>query len=483
MPTLIKKFQYSGTLNQVTIPAGATSIDMYLWGGAGAGGGADAGGLGGSGAAGHYVTKTSYSLTSNVEDVLEVAVGGSGAGGGSGGGAPGGTNGKGKTNFSGGEGGNSGPQPYSGAGGGAGGATTLFIDGSAVAIAGGGGGGAGAGAGSNGSSGINSNSATSATPGTLGEDGASHSGDGGGGGAGGGGVDGGKGGAGGSGDNGGAGGWAGSNLVPSGGSNSDGSGVTPGVVSLIISSVQYYDSGAAVGSAGSGGPGGNGLAVIVFTIGVQASTKISGTWTDISNIHTKVSGVWKQVTAGYVRVSGAWKALFNSGINFVSTAAGFGNSNGNTSSGTGGSGGGGGCFIAGTMITMADGSFKAVEQVDIRDEVAVGGFVFATGKFLIDDLFEYKGIQVSGTHMVKEDGTWTRVSDSKHGKSLGDDEHIVYVFGSELRRIIINGIEFTDYFEIDEKQKLLSIGEKFFGIWQEHDRQTQVDDVTILNND
>ena len=31
---------------------------------------------------------------------------------------------------------------------------------------------------------------------------------------------------------------------------------------------------------------------------------------------------------------------------------------------------------------------------------------------------------------------------------IGDDEHTVYVFGSEYRRIIINGIEFTDYFEI-----------------------------------
>ena len=39
MPTIIKKFQYSGLLNTITIPAGATSVDMYLWGGAGAGGG------------------------------------------------------------------------------------------------------------------------------------------------------------------------------------------------------------------------------------------------------------------------------------------------------------------------------------------------------------------------------------------------------------------------------------------------------------
>ena len=87
MPTIIKKFQYSGLLNTITIPAGATSVDMYLWGGAGAGGGGDQGGAGGSGAAGHYVSKTSYSLSSNVGQALEVAVGGGGAEGSGGGGA------------------------------------------------------------------------------------------------------------------------------------------------------------------------------------------------------------------------------------------------------------------------------------------------------------------------------------------------------------------------------------------------------------
>ena len=480
MPTIIKKFQYSGLLNKLTIPAGTTSVDMYLWGGAGAGGGADSGGPGGSGAAGHYVSKTSYSLASNVGDVLEVAVGGGAAGGGSGGGAPGGANGKGKTDFSGGEGGNAGPRPYSGGGGGAGGATTLFIGGSAVATAGGGAGGGGAGQFSNGAAGINTNSATTASPGTLGEDGADHSGDGGGGGAGGGGANGGKGGSGGSGDRGGGGGHSGSNLTPSGGSESNGSGVTPGVTSLIISGVQYYDSGVAVGANGSAGSGQNGLAVLVFNVGVQASTKVGGVWKDVLSIQTKVSGAWKQVTAGYVKVSGAWKALFNSGLGFTETSAGFGNPNGNTSSGSGGSGGGG-CFIAGTMISMQDGSFKPVEQVDIGDEVSVGGKVFATGKFLIDNLYEYKGIQVSGTHMVKENGAWTRVENSKHGVSLGNDDAIVYVFGSENRRIIINGTEFTDYFELSEQQELVNHGEEFFSNWQDHDRQIHDKNVNILN--
>jgi hypothetical protein len=481
MPTVIKKFQYSGLLNKLTIPAGTTSVDMYLWGGAGAGGGSDAGGPGGTGAAGHYVSKTSYSLTSNVGDVLEVAVGGGGAGGSSGGGAPGGANGKGKTDFSGGEGGNARPQPYSGSGGGAGGATTLFIGGTEVATAGGGAGGGGAGLGSNGTAGINTNSATTASPGTLGEDGADHSGDGGGGGAGGGGKDGGKGGSGGSGDQGGTGGFSGSNTTPAGGSENNGSGTAPGVTSLIISGVQYYDSGVAVASGGSAGAGANGLAVLVFNVGVQASTKIGGVWKDVASIQTKVSGAWKQVTAGYVKISGAWKALFNSGLSFTETAAGFGNANGNTSSGTGGSGGGGGCFISGTMITMYDGSLKPVEQVDIGDTVSVGGKVFATGKFLIDNLYDYNGIQVSGTHMVKEDGAWTRVEDSRMGVSLGDDEVIVYVFGNENRRIIINGTEFTDYFELSEQQELTNHGEQFFSNWQDHDRQIHDKNVNILN--
>mgnify|MGYP001037374413 FL=1 len=475
MVAVVRTFNYSGTVQQATIPPGTTSIDVYLWAGAGGGGGSDAGGPGGPGAAGHHVKKTALSISSGqIGTTLEVAVGGGGAGGSSGGGAPGGTNGKSKTGYSGGRGGNAGPNPYSGSGGGGGGATVVLIDSIAVATAGGGGGGAGAGAHSNGTPGINTNSATTNTPGTLGENGKDHSGDGGGGGAGGGGADGGQSGNGGAGDNGGTGGKSGSDLVPSGGSSSVGSSTTPGGTSEA-----NYTAGVAVGGQPSS-TGADGKAVVIFNIGVQGEFKVGGAWKSINRAFFKVGGAWKTITAGYVKIGGAWKAIFNSGVTFLSTAAGFGDTVGGSSSGGDGTGG---CFIAGTMITMADGSQKAVELVDLKDEVAVGGFVFATGKFLVEDLFDYKGIEVSGSHMVKEDGRWTRVASSKYGRSLGDDEHTVYVFGSEYRRIIINGIEFTDYFEIDEKQRLVAEGEKFFGIWREHDRQTLDDDVKILNND
>ena len=476
MVAVVREFHYTGTLQQATIPPGTTSIDVYLWGGAGGGGSSDAGGPGGSGAAGHFLEHTGFAISSaQIGTTLEVAVGGGGAGGSSGGGAPGGTNGKSKTGYSGGRGGNAGPRPYSGSGGGGGGATVVSIDGTAHHIAGGGGGGAGAGAGSNGTAGQNTTSATSNSPSTLGENGKDHSGDGGGGGAGGGGFNGGKSGNGGSGDNGGTGGSSGLNLAQTGFTTSSvGSGTVPAGTAI-----SYHRVGIGVGGNPSS-PGGDGEAVVIFNIGVQGKFKVGGAWKDIQQAFFKVGGAWKQITAGYVKIGGSWKALFNSGVNYLATAAGFGDASGSSSSGGGGSGGGG-CFIAGTMISMNDGSLKPVEQVDIGDTVSVGGKVFATGKFLIDNLYDYNGIQVSGTHMVKEDGAWTRVEDSRIGRSLGDDEVIVYVFGNQNRRIIINGTEFTDYFELSEQQELINHGEDIFSNWQDHDRQIHDKNVNILN--
>ena len=147
------------------------------------------------------------------------------------------------------------------------------------------------------------------------------------------------------------------------------------------------------------------------------------------------------------------------------------------------SGGGGdpGCFIKGTLITMFDGSKKPVEKVDLGDNVAVGGKVFAVGKFLNTELYDYKGIKVSGSHMVNEDGTWLRVRDTKHGKSLGDDLNTVYVFGSENRRILIDDILFTDYFEVSEQDQLINNEEDFFDNWKSYGNTINEHNVNTLN--
>jgi hypothetical protein len=149
--------------------------------------------------------------------------------------------------------------------------------------------------------------------------------------------------------------------------------------------------------------------------------------------------------------------------------------------GGGGNGDGGGCFLKGTLVTMADGSTKPVEQVDLKDNVAEGGKVFATGKFLVENLHDYKGIKVSGSHMVNEEDKWVRVENSKHGKPLGDDEHTVYVFGSENRKILINGILFTDYFEVKEQEKFLEDEKQFFKNWKQFSNEHNESNVNILN--
>lgn len=215
---------------------------------------------------------------------------------------------------------------------------TLFETGQAVdniklAIAGGGGGGGGTGESSRGGAGINSNSPTGNTPGTLGENGAGHAGDGGGGGAGGGGTNGGTGGSGATGDAGGFGGYSGSNTVPSGGSEDNGSGETPGGTGSA-----YYSTGVAKGGIG-GLSGGNGKAVLIFTIPSESKVKAGGEWKSFGSINYKVSGVWKKITEGYYKVGGVWKNIFTTDIEFLGNSISFGNASGGSTSGSEGTGG------------------------------------------------------------------------------------------------------------------------------------------------
>lgn len=340
MAIVTKIFNYEGGVRIADVPPGTTLLTVHLWGGAGGGGGNDVAD-GGSGSAGHYVTATDIDMTSyaGVKNI-SVSVGGGGAAGTSGAGASGGTNGKSLTNYSGGTGGPSGPDGPSGSGGGGGGATvvTLFDDGAAInqtvlALAGGGAGGGGGGSYTSGGTGANTNTATAESPATLGENGAGHSANGGGAGAGGGGTAGGTGGSGDQGDVGGFGGKAGSDTVPSGGSSDNGSGITPGG-----SGSGYFATGIATGGTAQSN-GGDGRAVLIFTIPSKSSYKVGGTWKELNGIFNKVSGAWKKVTAGYYKVAGVWKAIYATDIIFLINYAAFGNTTGNPTSGTAGSAG------------------------------------------------------------------------------------------------------------------------------------------------
>lgn len=109
------------------------------------------------------------------------------------------------------------------------------------------------------------------------------------------------------------------------------------------------------------------------------------------------------------------------------------------------------CFVAGTPVDMADGSQKNVEELEIGDEMLLGGMVLGTGKVLSEDLYNYKGTQVSGSHAVLEDGQWVRVKDSELSESLGF-EGIVYPIFNENHLIVTNGFISADFVETDSME-------------------------------
>lgn len=140
-----------------------------------------------------------------------------------------------------------------------------------------------------------------------------------------------------------------------------------------------------------------------------------------------------------------------------------------------------GCFVAGTQIMMEDGTTKSVELIKLGDRVKIGGGVFALGQFWINDLYEYRGVEVAGSHMVKHEGEWTRVRDISEAKPIDTGKGtVVYVFGCENRRIMINGMEFTDYFEIREQEAVQHIGEVYFDKWEEFADELERENENIV---
>jgi len=119
---------------------------------------------------------------------------------------------------------------------------------------------------------------------------------------------------------------------------------------------------------------------------------------------------------------------------------------------------------------MEDGSIKHIEEIELGDRVMNGGIVGAVAKLLSDDIYDYKGIYVAGSHAVKEKGVWMRVEDSEIGKPLKDGNmHVVYSLGVENKVLDIEGITFTDFFEADSQELLLKLQDKFpFETWDDH---------------
>jgi len=111
------------------------------------------------------------------------------------------------------------------------------------------------------------------------------------------------------------------------------------------------------------------------------------------------------------------------------------------------------CFAQGTLVQMADESWKPIQNIIIGDTVKVGGKVLGVMTFsgVGETLFDYHGIAVTGVHPVLENGIWKRVKDTGVPK-LSYEEDIIYDLVNENNRMVImdgSGNEhlFTDFAE------------------------------------
>jgi len=121
-----------------------------------------------------------------------------------------------------------------------------------------------------------------------------------------------------------------------------------------------------------------------------------------------------------------------------------GDRSGGRSSGSGESDYGGFCFDPNTLIQMADGSEKKIKDIQLGDDTK-GGEVTGVFQFKAsDEIHDYKGVTVAGSHYVKEDGKFIMVKDSPLSVKI-DKIPVVYSLDTTGRRIFINNIEFADY--------------------------------------
>lgn len=118
-----------------------------------------------------------------------------------------------------------------------------------------------------------------------------------------------------------------------------------------------------------------------------------------------------------------------------------------TTGGTGGDGAGAMCFEAGTCFRMADGSLKKVEEIKLRDEMAVGGKVNAlmVGDGLSEEWFDVDGVHVTGSHVMKKDNEeWMFIKDAGYPR-IETIDTLYSVINEGHRLIGENGQIFLDF--------------------------------------
>jgi len=114
------------------------------------------------------------------------------------------------------------------------------------------------------------------------------------------------------------------------------------------------------------------------------------------------------------------------------------------------------CFSRETLISMADGSTKQIQDIQVGDEVLQGGKVLEVLQHNEEtpvDLYDYAGARVTGSHAVKEDGRWVRVNESLLAKTTFISTRVLFNLVTEKHVIVSKDAVFSDNEETFENYK------------------------------
>lgn len=113
------------------------------------------------------------------------------------------------------------------------------------------------------------------------------------------------------------------------------------------------------------------------------------------------------------------------------------------------------CLTKDTWVRMADGTNKCITDIQVGDEVELGGIVGGVGKILTSDFYRYDDSFTStGIHCMFEEGKWTRVYDSPKAVKLDIEADFIYPLVTQNHCFIANGHIHRDVIEHDDAHLL-----------------------------
>lgn len=111
------------------------------------------------------------------------------------------------------------------------------------------------------------------------------------------------------------------------------------------------------------------------------------------------------------------------------------------------------CFDKNTMIQLKDGTEKQIIDICLGDILVNDGIVTAKFKVEIDgsQMYVLNNVVVSDTHMVLYNDKFIRVSNHPFARKLAFyDEKYLYCLNTSKKEIVINGIVFSDWDEVND---------------------------------